>query len=156
MQVVGRYLDGRVVKGSTTDFHPDRDEFHLTPPAGGDAERVPTQGMKALFFVRSLEGNPDRPDSREFPALNGVARTRLWLRFRDGERMAAWPVSPIQGKDGFWVLPTDRDSNLEKVYVFRRSLVEVLEGREALEASRIESNRIRRTKEQSAIRILSI
>jgi hypothetical protein len=134
MLVVARYLDGRVVKGETTDFHPALDSFHVRYHSDVPPARIATDGLKALFFVRSLEGNPEYQDHREFPDGPGIRR-KVWLEFEDGERMAAWPVAALLGKNGFYVIPTDRDSNLEKAYVFRSSLKTLLEGDEAERAA---------------------
>ena len=144
MLIVARYMDGRLVKGSTTSFNSAHTSFFVAPPSGGRRARVLTDGMKAVFCVRSLEGNPSRPDHREFPNQEGRLRPKRWLCFRDGERMPAWPVSPILGREGFWVLPTDMRSNLEKAYVFRRSLEVVLEGTEAEEEARAVAREISR------------
>lgn len=135
MLIVARYLEGHVVKGRTTDFHPENDSFLVDIDPGLPPERLPVKNMKALFFVRSLEGNPTRRDHREFPKGTGL-RTKLWLEFRDGEKMAGWPVSAALGRKGFYVLPTDPDSNVEKAYVFRDSLSRILEGKAAESAAR--------------------
>jgi len=142
MLVVARYTDGRVVKGRTTDFHPELESFHVQGPSDVSPERVPVSGLKAVFFVRTLGGNPEYQDHREFPSGVGVRR-KLWLKFKDGERMAAWPVSVSLGRRGFYVLPTDRDSNLEKAYVFRGAVDAILEGREAENAAAAEARRRR-------------
>ncbi len=142
MLVVARYLDGRVVKGETTDFHPALDSFHVRYHSDVPPARITTEGLKAVFFVRSLEGNAEYRDHREFPEGPGLRR-KLWLEFEDGERMAAWPVSALLGKNGFYVIPTDRDSNLEKAYVFRDSISKLLEGELAERAARREANRRR-------------
>ena len=141
MLIVARYLDGRVIKGSTTDFRPANETFHVSPSSGRPAKKVSTRGLKAIFYVQSLDGDPDRPLQRDFPDQNGCVRARLWLRFLDGEQMAAWPVSPSLGEKGFWVLPADSNSNLEKAYVFRDAVDKILEGPEALKAARLESRK---------------
>ena len=156
MLIVARYLNGRVLKGSTTDFHSAHGVFHLTPPSGGRREAVHTGGMKALYCVRSLSGNPNRTDHRLFPNQEGRIRPRLWLRFLDGEAMPAWPVSPILGPAGFWVLPTDADSNLEKAYVFRRAVDEVLEGAEADRAALTIARQVVRESREGRFRILNL
>ncbi len=155
MLIVARYLDGRVIKGNTTDFHPERKTFRVRS-ADGETQEHPAKGMKALFFVQSLEGDPARSDSREFPNLNGLVRSRLWLRFLDGEQMPAWPVSPTLGERGFWVLPADNGSNIEKAYVFRDSLAEILEGAEAKKAAREERLRSKAAETRSPTRIVAL
>jgi len=141
MMVVARLLDGGKVKGQTTDFHPERNHFTITPNDSTLPVRIPVAELKALFFVRSLEGDPDHQDHREFRLQHGV-RPKLWLEFQDGERMAAWPVSPTLGRLGFYVLPTDSDSNVEKAWVFRAALKQVLQGEAADRASKIWAARV--------------
>jgi hypothetical protein len=147
MLVVARLLDKGKVKGRTTDFHPKRDHFTIQPDDGTLPVRLSLADLKALFFVKSLEGNPDHQDHREFRRRVG-ARSRVWLEFKDGEQMAAWPVSPSLGRIGFYVLPTDANSNVEKAWVYRRSLKRVLEGKEAETAARKFS--VRRERDSSA------
>jgi hypothetical protein len=136
MQVVARHLDGRKIKGHTTDFHPQREYFRVTTAPGLEPIEVATEDLKAVFFVRTLEGDRERSDHREFPRSPGQVRQRIWLEFKDGERMAAWPVSTPLGQRGFYVIPTDPSSNVEKAYVFRAALVKVLQGDAAIVASR--------------------
>ncbi len=155
MLIVARHLDGRKIKGQTTDFHPGRDYFHVTTAPGFAPVDVATDGLKAVFFVRDLEGDRDRSDHREFPRSAGRVRQKIWLEFKDGERMAGWPVSLPLGKHGFYVIPTDPDSNVEKAYVFRASVNKILQGEEALAAARIEMDRRRNNgREAKVMRVL--
>ena len=36
LKVVARYKDGKVIKGFTHDFFPNKDRFHLFPPDNPD------------------------------------------------------------------------------------------------------------------------
>src|SRR5262245_55426015 len=62
--VVARFMDGRVVKGITHDFAPEKLVFHLSVwgDSTGRALTVPIGALKALFFVKSFEGDPKRVD----------------------------------------------------------------------------------------------
>lgn len=142
MLVVARYVDGRVARGHSTDFHPDQDSFHIRSTPGVPPERITTDGLKGVFFVQSLGGNPEYRDHREFPQETGVRR-KIWIEFMDGEKMAAWPVSAFLGKRGFYVLPTDQASNVEKAYIFRKAVRSVLQDREAEFAAAVESKQRR-------------
>jgi len=135
MQVVARLRDKGKIKGETVDFHPERESFTIDPEDGTEPVRVSVSDLKALYFVRSLDGNRDYRDHGRFKGQGGV-RAKLWLEFEDGEHMAAYPVSPFLGKHGFYVLPTDSDSNVEKAWISRPSLKRVLEGTEAERAAR--------------------
>lgn len=151
MLVVCRRLDGRVIKGHTTDFHPQRETFRVATQPGHPPMDVPTSGLKAVFFVRSLDGNPDKRDHRLFPNSPGQARPKIWLEFKDGERMAGWTVSVPLGRDGFYVIPTDPTSNVEKAYVFRDSVARILQGEEAVSAAWTERDERKKTERASAV-----
>ena len=59
IKVVVRYSDGRLIKGFTEDFFPNKDRFHLAPtnnPAGGPIE-VSMKDLKAIFMVRDFVGD---------------------------------------------------------------------------------------------------
>ena len=67
-KVVVRYLDGRVLKGMTEDFFPNRPLFHLRPLDSQGTVDVRSRDLKAVFFVRDFAGDPKRHD----------VRRRLW------------------------------------------------------------------------------
>ena len=60
-KVVAHYKDGSIVKGHTKDFDPARGQFTIHPY---DEERhavpVSIESLKAVFHVRTFEGNPER------------------------------------------------------------------------------------------------
>ena len=62
------YADGDLLKGFTHDFHPSRAQFALWPSVNAaPSERVvvPMSRLKAVFFVRDFEGNPDLPRAED-------------------------------------------------------------------------------------------
>ena len=65
-RVVAHYRDGRLVKGTTSDFLPTRDYFHVAPDGGGAPVAVPIGELKALFFVKDLVGDPQHQARNEF------------------------------------------------------------------------------------------
>ena len=66
VKIVARYLDGRMIKGFTQDFFPNKPSFHLFPEANpsGEGAKVFLIDLKAVFFVRDFLGKPDY-DERE-------------------------------------------------------------------------------------------
>ena len=59
VKVVVRYGDGRLNKGFTEDFFPNKERFHLIPadnPSGGAVE-VSMKDLKAIFTVRDFIGD---------------------------------------------------------------------------------------------------
>ena len=73
-KVVARFTDGRVVKGFTNDFAPDRALFHVNvdgaPPAS-KAEELSTSDLKALY--EKLPECPTACGGDEWQTINKVA-----------------------------------------------------------------------------------
>ena len=63
-RLVARFCDGRVVKGTTLDFAPTKERFHMTVATPPDETTVTirTEELKALFFVKDFAGDPARVD----------------------------------------------------------------------------------------------
>jgi hypothetical protein len=129
MMVAARFLDGRVIKGWTENLRPDA-SFSLYEKGSTLPTRMSVTELKAVFYIKTLEGDPDYEDTKEFIGRAGVGR-KIWLVFTDGEKLAGWSSSYREGKEGFYVYPTDPDSNIDTAYVFSSALREVLVGNEA-------------------------
>jgi hypothetical protein len=134
--VAVRFLDKRILKGRIVDFHPGREVFHVEEPGQAAPTRVEVEGLKAIFFIKTLEGNREHVEKRAFEERTGPEKT-VWIEFRDGERLAGWSNSFGSARGGFYVFPADEESNMEKAYVFRAA-VERLEEGEAAEAAALD------------------
>jgi hypothetical protein len=131
--VVAHFLDGRVVKGTTQDFSPNRPAFHLFPSGGAGRAQIPVHQLKALFFVKSLDGDPERTDLRGFiaaPAEN-VHGKKIAVRFADGELICGHSLSYSPRREGFFMFPSDPGSNNVRVFVNVSAEAEVREGTDA-------------------------
>lgn len=89
-------------------------------------EEIPLEKTKALFFVKEFDGNPEHRDLRFYrgaPIVHGV-----WVRleFSDGEIMEGLVHNTAQFlvDSGFFILPTDPNSNNRLVYVVKTGLKE--------------------------------
>ena len=59
-KIVIHHLDGRLEKGVTTDFFPNKETFHITQTApGSKPAEVRVSDLKAIFFVKDFGGNPN-------------------------------------------------------------------------------------------------
>ena len=135
--VVARHLDGRLVKGRTEDFRPERDTFHVEKEDGSSITRVRVGELKALFFVKSLDGDRNHTDHKRFQTQEiEFVGTKTWIEFVDGEKLAGWAGPMEQDDVGFYILPTDRNSNLEKAFVVNSSLKQILQGDDAVQAAK--------------------
>ena len=94
-------------------------------PEQGPAREVKLRDLKALFFVRSLEGDPDRsegltPDYQD-PRARGS--TVVSMRFRDGEEIVGITIRYPPIRPFFFVVPVDAQSNNTRILVNRAAVV---------------------------------
>ena len=132
-KVVARYLDGRVLKGITRDFSPNRVSFHVEVAGTGEIVELRCRHLKALFFVRSLDGDSSRQDLRGFvegPAESAQGR-KIAVRFRDDEFMCGYTLSWSPDRDGFFLFPSDVGSNNQRIYIVVANTDEVKAGPQA-------------------------
>ncbi len=129
-KVVVHTLGGKILKGTTQDFFPNRPIFHLLPHDGGASVEFRTKQLKAVFFVRDFAGDPARKDIQGF--LAGPSETaqgkKLCVKFKDGELLCGYSLSYSPERDGFFMFPADAASNNLRVYVVTSSTVEVKSG----------------------------
>jgi hypothetical protein len=125
-KVVARFVDGRVLKGHTINFDPNRPTFQLRlvdDAPGGEPTLVQLGDLKAVFFVKDFAGVPEYSDKKEF---NTVATgRRLAVRFHDDEVLLGTTVSYDAKRQGFFLFPADRFSNNEKVFVVAAAVAEI-------------------------------
>ena len=129
--VVARFVDGRVMKGVTNDFTPNRGVFHVHP-AGQEtaAAELKFKQLKAVFFVSSLDGDPSRQDVLGF--VQGPSETqqgkKIAVRFKDGEFLCGYTLSWTPEREGFFLFPADPNANNQRVFVITAATVEVKAG----------------------------
>ncbi len=119
-KVVARFLDGRVVRGISLDVDPARPAFHVRPPQGAALE-VKLSELKALFFVRSLEGDARHEEANTPDPTDPRARgsTIVKLRFADGETIVGLTIRYPPNRPYFFVVPVDTKSNNIRILVNR-------------------------------------
>ena len=131
--VVAHFIDGTLLKGTTEDFSPNRPLFHLQEVGRDATVAVQCKKMKAVFFVRDLNGNPERRDIPGF--LEGPGETnqgkKVAVRFKDKETIFGYTLSYSRERSGFFLTPADPGSNNLRVYVMTAATLEVRVGPQA-------------------------
>ncbi len=127
-KIVAHYLDGKLTKGYTFDFNPNRDNFHVVASQDKveEAALVYHDELKALFFVKTFEGNPGYEDpifSEE--TIKHLVGMKLKIIFKDGEVLYATTFGYSPARKGFFVFPIDKKCNNEKVYVITSSTTSI-------------------------------
>ena len=123
-KIVVHYLGGKLTKGYIPEFNHNRDSFHVypSPDMVQDGDLIYQDQLKALFFVKTFEGNPGYEDpifsEEEVKKLVGM---KLKVQFKDGETLYATTFGYSPARKGFFVYPIDKNCNNNKVYVITAS-----------------------------------
>jgi hypothetical protein len=123
-KVVVRFRDGRMVKGYTHDLNPTREIFRVTEAQEREKVlEVTTSPLKAIFFVKTFEGNKDHRSFHDFTeeSLKNVPGLKIKVAFSDGEVMYGTTHGYSPERKGFFVFPADKQSNNERIFVIRES-----------------------------------
>jgi len=136
-RVVVNLRDGTVVKGFLetavpTDLasllqNPTRGfptSLTLQTDNGSGVQEIDVTKAKAIFFVKSFEGDKEKHPLRFY--ANGPAVHGIWVevRFKDGEVVEGIIHNSIHHlvENGFLLSPSDPDSNNEVIYVLKSSI----------------------------------
>lgn len=119
-KIVVRYANGRLAKGTTNNFLPNKDHFHLTPPdapPGSGSQPILVSELKAIFFVKDFTGNAGYQDHKKHEPDRPIAGRRIKVVFKDGELMIGTTQGYQPGRPGFFLVPTDSNSNIDRCFI---------------------------------------
>jgi hypothetical protein len=124
--IVARYKNGKIIKGSTYNFNPKKKVFHIVPQTKENQKiyEVSFSELKAVFFVKSLEGKKDHPPAKgtlEEDVNIGAAR-KVKVTFVDGETIIGVTHAYDPERHGFFIHPLDEESNNLRVFVMSRAI----------------------------------
>jgi hypothetical protein len=120
IKIVMRYVDGRIVKGFTTDFAPNKTLFHVRPVESAATDKgveISLKQLKAVFFVRDFSGDPSHDESNEFSGAQPSSGRKVEVTFFDEEVLVGTTLGYDPGRPGFFVTPADPESNNLRVFV---------------------------------------
>ncbi len=127
-RVVAHFQDGRMLKGLTNDFLPAKTNFHLLAeggPVGAKPEDVAVAQLKALFFVKTFEGDAQHRKDNAGTASKAAGGRTIRIAFKDGEVMIGTTQGYDRNRPGFFVVPIDPASNNERCFVVAAATQEV-------------------------------
>jgi hypothetical protein len=121
-RIVAHYKNGRLLKGHTDDFVPAKETFRLMSEYGKNKRNtyeVRTSDLKALFFVKTLDGQRNYTEKNTFDEadtsdLRGV---KVKAEFCDGEVIRGMSFDYSKDFRGFYIIPVDPQGNNDKVYI---------------------------------------
>ncbi len=113
MKVVVRLQDKTLLKGKISNFSPFHSFFQLDL-LNGDSVLVKIDKIKAMFFVKSFDGNKHYKYKYE-DNLSWIG-DKITLKFRDGEKMVGYSQHFDFTPKGYFITPADVNGN--NTYVF--------------------------------------
>ena len=111
--VVVRLKDKTLLKGKITNFSTLHDFFQLEL-LNGDSVMVSIDKIKAIFFVKSFEGNKQYTYKYEDNFL--WVGDKITFKFDDGEKMVGYSQDFEFTPKGYFITPADVNGN--NTYVF--------------------------------------
>ena len=120
VKVIMRYTDGRLIKGYTNDFSPNKTQFHVrsidsSPTDMGVEVRI--RDLKAVFFVKDFAGNPEYHEKKDFSGSQQAVGRKMEVTFKDGEVMVGSTMGHDPKRPGFFLTPADPQGNALRVFV---------------------------------------
>ncbi|NOZ88127.1 MAG: hypothetical protein GXP49_18095 [Deltaproteobacteria bacterium] len=115
-KLVVRFLNGNLIKGYSNNFQPEKNAFHITT-LEGDVKEIRVDQCKAVFFVKTFDGNSGYEEERRFndPVPSGYRKIRV--EFNDGERLVGKSITYRDGRPWFFLEPADPKSNNDRIYI---------------------------------------
>ncbi len=127
LKIVARYVDGRVVKGLSQDFFPNKDRFHVYPAdkTSGETVEILFKELKAVFFVRDFTGNPKYNERKEYVEGEKPSGRKIEVTFKDGEVLVGATLGYDPNRPGFFLFPADPKSNNVRVFAVATAVKKV-------------------------------
>jgi hypothetical protein len=113
-KIVARYKGGIIKKGTTSDFFPNKNLFHIKL-LNGEIMDINVEELKSIYFVKDFEGDKDRNDMYNDVVPGGGRKIRV--EFSDGETLIGYSQGYSPNRQGFFVVPADTNSNNERIFV---------------------------------------
>lgn len=135
-KVVARFRNGKLAKGYVRDLSVDSDSIALQDQQTRQEERIPIDDLKAVYFVRTFKGTSDHVERKAF-GIRKISGRKVYIKFSDTESLVGFIEGEVPwdkgfslaklGKKakGFFLIPTDGDSNNERVFVVGSSIRQI-------------------------------
>jgi hypothetical protein len=120
IRVVVRYANGKLIKGYTNDFFPNKPSFHIHALESDRMDKgteVHVSQLKAIFFVKDFSGDPSRRDRTHFAEGGQPSGRKVEVTFADGEVVVGSTMGYDPSRPGFFITPSDSESNNLRMYV---------------------------------------
>ena len=129
VKVVVHFIDDIIVKGYVNNFNANRPSFHLYNDITGSSPNQPMllkmKEIKAIFFVKTFEGNNEYVERKEFIEGDRALGCRVEVTFIDGEVIRGSTVDYDLLHSGFFLIPVDPSSNNIQIFVVSNAVMKI-------------------------------
>ena len=125
VKIVARYLDGRMIKGFTQDFAPNKPGFHIFSTDAANLKEgteILLRDLKAVFFVRDFDGKPNYDDRKQYTQGERPSGRIVEVTFIDGEVIVGSTLGYDPKRPGFFIFPADPASNNARVFALSKGV----------------------------------
>lgn len=115
-----------MVKGHTENFNPMSPTFNIHPVDRKEDDIkgivVNVKDLKAIFVVKFFEGHPPQDPNAEHTLVASPNGMAMKVTFKDGEELTGTTMTYDPNGMGFFIFPTDPNSNNERVFVVNEAV----------------------------------
>jgi hypothetical protein len=107
-------LEGQVKRGFIEDADLGGPALPLSAAQGAEPELLPTDHVKAIFFMLGTGEQPPTPEG-----------SRVRVTFRDGRQVAGFSPGYREDSFGFFMIPADARTSTSRIWVYRSAVKQV-------------------------------
>jgi hypothetical protein len=119
-KIVVRYRNGKILKGYTQNFFPNKTVFHvnlLGASGSGGLVEVNHEDLKAVFFVRDFNGNAKHVERKQLAPGERPQGRLMEVTCKDGEVMVGTTTGYDPKRPAFFLFPIDTSANNVRVFM---------------------------------------
>jgi hypothetical protein len=128
VKIIARFRDGRMTKGHSQDFFPNKATFRIyenSTGISGEPIEVKVNDLKAIFFVKTFEGDPQHQERKTYLDEEKASGRKVEVTFSDGEVMEGAVLGYNPRQAGFFLFPIDSEGNNIRIFVVNESVKHV-------------------------------
>ena len=119
-KIVVRYQNGKILKGYTQNFFPNKPTFHINPlgaSGSGDLVEVKVEDLKAVFYVRDFTGNAKHVERKKLAPGDRPQGRLMEVTCMDGEVMVGTTTGYDPKRPAFFLFPIDPSTNNVRIFM---------------------------------------
>ena len=132
-KVVVKFKDGKILKGWTVDFSPQKEVFHLDKlkefrkKGEKSIVEIELSSLRVVFFVKDFKGNKNYKNIKTFEGQPKVSpsQRRLIVISKDGEKLYGTTLGYHPNRKRFFLYPIDPKDNNERIFIIKTAVKSV-------------------------------